>query len=701
MPLKLLHSIDLIPGFTSSKSELLKKSLGIYSIYDLITHYPYRYIDKSKVYSSNEINDQSQYIQLYGTIKNLILVGEGAKARLTGVFQDSHGSIELVWFQGIQWQLKNIDPNSKYIVFGKPQKFGQKYNIVHPEIRKAYESDIEKLSGFQALYSTTETMKKRGLDSNGYSKLVQLVFSQIEKEDLFEFLPQDILHKNNFISYPQALYFIHFPKNNTQIAQSQFRLKFDEFFQIQFNLQKSLSNRIHYQRGFLFPKIDRWFDKFYKEKLPFQLTNAQKRVLKDIRKDTLSHRQMNRLLQGDVGSGKTVVALMTMLMAIDNDFQACMMAPTEILARQHFEGLTEMIGDLPIRIEILTGSTSAKNKKIILDDLLHGKIDILLGTHALIEPTVIFKNLGLVVIDEQHRFGVAQRGALWEKNELPPHVLVMTATPIPRTLAMTLYGDLDYSVIDELPPGRKPIKTVHLFDQKKNQILDFLKTELDKGRQIYIVYPLIEESQKIDLKNLQDGFEELKKTFKAPQYSLTMVHGKMKNDEKNANMKLFVEGKCQILVSTTVIEVGVNVPNASIMMIENADRFGLSQLHQLRGRVGRGAEQSYCFLVTDYKLSLDSRKRMSIMVETNDGFVIAEEDLKLRGPGDIGGTKQSGDIQLKLASITLDAEILTLAQRTARAIVEEDIELKSEKYAPLKLYIQKIKKDLKKWSKIS
>ena len=699
--LKLSSPIESLAGLAPARCESLKKNFQIFTVYDLLHHFPFRYIDKSKVYEVAEVDESLQYIQLYGHISHFQMIGEGPKRRLTAKFRDKSGEIELVWFQGIQYYQKGISPTDFYLLFGKPQKFGNKYTIAHPEIRKALPEDIDKLSGFQPLYPSTEAMKKKGLDSNGIFKIIKQAYTDLDENEIYEFLPLETLKEHQLISFPEAIYQIHFPKTNSQILQSTRRIKFDEFFQIQIQLKRLMAHRILIQKGYFFPSVENYFDKFYHHHLPFPLTNAQKKVLKEIRRDTMHGRQMNRLLQGDVGSGKTIVAFMTMLMAVDNGFQASIMAPTEILARQHFEHIKEYAAKIDIKVDILTGTTKAKDKKRILDELEHGKIDILIGTHALIEPTVVFKNLGLVVIDEQHRFGVAQRAALWKKNELPPHILVMTATPIPRTLAMTLYGDLDYSVIDELPPGRKPISTKHFFYTHKEKCYEFLKGEIEKGRQIYIVYPLIEESAKIDLKNLLDGFEDLKKVFPEPKFSITMVHGKMKNDEKTANMELFVTGKVQILVSTTVIEVGVNVPNASVMLIENADRFGLSQLHQLRGRVGRGADQSYCLLMTEFQLSLEARKRMQVMVESTDGFYIAEEDLKLRGPGDLGGTRQSGDIQLKLASIYKDADLLQLANQVAQEIIDEDSELQSEKYKPLKHYIYKTNKEVKQWGKVS
>jgi ATP-dependent DNA helicase RecG len=701
MPIQFETALLNIPYIVPQKGALLQKYFNIFNVADLLSHYPYRYIDKSKIYTTDELDETLPYIQLYGYIKNLKVVGVGPKARLTATFMDDKGTIELVWFQAVSFHAGNIKSDVKYLIFGRPQKFGNKYSIVHPDRKIASSEEIEHLAGFQAIYSTSETMKKKDMDSEGLSKLMNRIWKDLDRNEVFEYLPHEVISKYQLMSLPDALEKIHFPKNAKEILAAQKRIKFEEFFHLQFKMLQQKTKRKKFEQGFLFPKIDLHFDDFYKNHLPFQLTNAQKNVLRDIRKDTMAGRQMNRLVQGDVGSGKTIVGLMSMLMAIDNGFQACMMAPTEILARQHYEGLSQLLQTMDLQVEILTGSTSAKNKKRILDDLKHGKIDILLGTHALIEPTVIFSNLGLVVIDEQHRFGVAQRGALWEKNSLPPHILVMTATPIPRTLAMTIYGDLDYSVIDELPPGRKPIATRHVFNSKKQEVFHFVRKEIDEGRQVYIVFPLIEESEKMDLKNLEDGYAEIIQLFPSPKYTVAKVHGKMKNDEKNAQMELFVSGKAQILVSTTVIEVGVNVPNASIMVIENAERFGLSQLHQLRGRVGRGADQSYCILMTDYQLSIDGRKRMNIMVETNNGFVIAEEDLKMRGPGDISGTRQSGDVQLKLASVAIDGDILAMSRQVAIQIVEEDSELRTEKYKNLKRYQILRDRNHQKWGRIS
>ncbi len=701
MGIQLNTPVEHIPGILPLKADLLKKNLGVFFVKDLISHYPFRYIDKSKIYQIREVTEQVAFIQLYGKIEDIRIEGEGPKKRLVANFEDPSGEMQLVWFQGIEWHRKNLLAGKKYLIFGKPQKFGRNFSITHPEIKQIDDLSTVDISGFQPVYNTSESMKKKGLDSNGVSKLIKYVFQWLDKGQLFEYLPSEILEKENLKPYPISIFQIHFPKNLQEIAQAQRRIKFEEFFQIQIQLQQSLHTRKTAQRGFVLEKIDTVFNTFYNQYLPFQLTDAQKRVLKDVRRDVVSGRQMNRLIQGDVGSGKTIVALMSMLMAINNGFQACLMAPTEILSKQHFEGISELLKPLNLNVVLLTGSTTAKNKKGLLDDLLHGKIDILIGTHALIEPTVVFKNLGLVVIDEQHRFGVAQRAQLWAKNELPPHVLVMTATPIPRTLAMTLYGDLDYSVIDQLPPGRKPIATKHVFFNKKAQLFHFLKEEIAKGYQVYMVFPLIEESEKIDLKNLVDGFEEIKREFPEPQYNAGMLHGKMKNDEKNEQMALFAAGKTQILVATTVIEVGVNVSNATVMVIVNAERFGLSQLHQLRGRVGRGGDQSFCFLLTDFNLNLDGRKRMQIMTDSSDGFVIAEADLKMRGPGDISGTRQSGDIQLKLASIAEDGEILSLAQRISQEIVQEDPTLQLEKYKYLKFVLERIKKEAKRWSKIS
>lgn len=702
MPILYFNSpIENIPEMTEAKASLLQKSLRIFTIYDLLTHFPYKYIDRSRVYSSSELNEKLQYIQLYGQLNKFNIIGEGKKQRLVAIFSDKSGHVELVWFKGIKWFVRSLKLNQNYLLFGKPQKFGNKYNIVHPEMRLAKPSDVEKMKGYRSIYSSTETMKKRGLDSNGIAKLINITLKNIDKNELNEFLPSDIIKETELMTFKESLKNIHFPSDNNSIELSKKRMKFNEFFNIQIQLKKSQHLRFTVQKGFLFETLGDHFHTFYKKHLPFKLTSAQQRVLKDIRKDTLSNRQMNRLLQGDVGSGKTVVAIISMLIALDNNFQACIMAPTEILAMQHFQGIQSMLKGMNIHVEILTGSTKKKERIELLDNLLHGKIDILIGTHALIEPKVVFKNLGLVVIDEQHRFGVAQRSKLWAKNTLAPHVLVMTATPIPRTLAMTIYGDLDISVIDELPPGRKPVKTMHSFFNKKIECYQFLKREIEKGRQIYIVYPLIEESKKLDLQNLIDGFESLKEIFPSPKYSLAMVHGKMKNEEKSQQMDSFVSGQTNILVSTTVIEVGVNVPNASIMLINNAERFGLSQLHQLRGRVGRGSDQSYCILMTDYKLTHIAKKRMQIMVESNDGFYIAEEDLKLRGPGDISGTRQSGDVVLKLASISQDSDILKLSQDVALKIINKDPLLESEELYSLKNYLKKVIGNLDLWSKIS
>ncbi len=693
--------IELLPSLTAAKAQSLQKDLNIFTVFDLLTHFPFRYIDKSKVYKTSEISDEMPYIQLIGKISDFKQVGIGHKARLTATFEDEAGEIELVWFKGIQWVTKSITEGKEYIVFGKPQRFANKYNIAHPEI-KPYSADLIKDQvGYDPIYSSTEGLKKKYLDSKGIHKLILQILSKLNPALFAESIPVSIIQEHRLISRKDAFKLIHNPSNIADIQAAEFRLKFEELFLLQLQLLKLKANRNVAYKGFVFEKIDHLFDLFYKKYLPYELTNAQKKVLKEIRRDTLSGRQMNRLLQGDVGSGKTIVGLMTMLMAVDNGHQACMMAPTEILAQQHLETIQSIMKDMPIRIALMTGSTKTKDKKYILQQLKEGAIDILIGTHALIEPTVEFKNLGLAVVDEQHKFGVAQRAVLWKKNTLPPHILVMTATPIPRTLAMTLYGDLDASVIDELPPGRKPIKTIHRFDAQRLAVWGFIKEEIQKGRQIYIVYPLIEESALLDHKALMEGFESVLRDFPQPQYNIAMVHGKMKSDEKDHEMQRFIKGEANILVATTVIEVGVNVPNASVMIIESAERFGLSQLHQLRGRVGRGADQSYCILMTKYELSKDARMRMKIMCETANGFVIAEEDLKMRGPGDLQGTRQSGEVDLRISNLAQDGAILQSARDAAHSIIDQDPDLKLLHHQPLLNFLLQHKNMNKGWSKIS
>jgi ATP-dependent DNA helicase RecG len=663
-----------LQGVGPKRAEILGKEANIASYEDLLYYFPYKYVDRSRFYSVSEIDGNMPYIQLKGRIVFFDTVGEGRARRLVGKFTDGTGTIDLVWFQGIKYVTEKYKTGQEYIVFGKPAEFAHACNIVHPDIDPV-ENAAQVANGLVPFYNTTERMKKAFLHSRAIQNLQFTLLTNLDWR-IPETLPGGILSKLKMMSLSEAMKNIHFPESAETLRRAQLRLKFDELFYIQLNILRTATLRRGKLKGIVFPAVGDIFNTFYRDCLPFELTDAQKRVIREMRADMRGGRQMNRLLQGDVGSGKTLVALMTMLLAIDNGYQACMMAPTEILAGQHFATIKEFLRDMRVRVELLTGSTAKKKRAALLPDLAAGGIDILVGTHALIEDTVVFKSLGLAVIDEQHRFGVEQRSKLWTKNRQLPHVLIMTATPIPRTLAMTLYGDLDVSVIDELPPGRKPVKTVHRYDTKKAELFDFLRAEIAKGRQVYVVYPLIEENEKLDYKNLEEGFETFQEVF--PEYRVCMVHGKMKAAEKEAAMSLFVSGEARILVSTTVIEVGVNVPNASVMVIESAERFGLSQLHQLRGRVGRGAEQSYCILVTSYKLSNETRKRLEIMVGSNDGFEIAEADLKLRGAGDLEGTQQSGDgLFLKIANLASDGQILQYARDVARNILDEDPELET------------------------
>ena len=675
----LKQEIKYLQGVGPVRAEILNKELGIHTLMDLLTYYPYKYVDRTHIINISDIDGNMPYVQLKGTILSTGTTGEGRGKRALARFTDGTGVIELVWFAGLKYATKNLKLNTQYIVFGKPTLFGGHINIAHPEIEvatPAKHSDTQQSTTsslrFVPSYNTTERMKKSGLTSQAVSNLTTNLFRLFAKP-FAETLPQHIISRYHLISYDQAIRNIHFPHDAQTLRQAQERLKFEELFYVQMNILRYTRDRIKKYKGIPFPRVGDAFNQFYSQYLPFSLTNAQKRVIREIHTDMSSGRQMNRLLQGDVGSGKTLVALMCALLAIDNDCQTCIMAPTEILAEQHLETLRTLLSQMPIRVELLTGSIKGKKREKVLHDLINGDINILVGTHAVIEDNVVFQKLGLVIIDEQHRFGVAQRAKLWNKNLTPPHVLVMTATPIPRTLAMTLYGDLDVSVIDELPPGRKPIKTLHLFDAHRTRINQLIQQEIEKGQQVYIVYPLIKESEKIDLKNLEEGYKQICETF--PQYKVSKVHGKMKPAEKDLEMQRFAEKETQILVSTTVIEVGVNVPNASVMVIENAERFGLSQLHQLRGRVGRGAEQSYCLLITKFQLANDTRRRLQIMVESNDGFEIAEQDLKLRGPGDLEGTQQSGmAFDLKISNLAKDGQILTLAREAAQSIVDTDTE---------------------------
>ena len=669
------RSIMYLPGVGPKKAEILQKEAGISSYEDMLFYFPYKYIDRSRFYKVAEVTGDMPYIQMKGRILFFDTVGEGRTRRLIGKFTDGTGTIDLVWFKGINYVLDKIKTGVDYIVFGKPTEFGHIYNIPHPDIDPLDQADTV-ANGLTPFYNTSAKMKKSFLNSRAIQTLQYTLLSGLNWT-LPETLPPDVLNRIRMMSFPEAIRNVHFPESVDKLRKAQLRLKFDELFFIQLNILRTSNLRKLKLRGIVFPSVGDYFNTFYKEYLPFELTNAQKRVVREIRADMGSGRQMNRLLQGDVGSGKTLVALLSMLLAVDNHCQACMMAPTEILATQHYATVMGFLKDMDIKVALLTGSTKKKERNKILPAIASGEIQLVIGTHALIEETVVFSSLGLAIIDEQHRFGVEQRSRLWTKNAVVPHVLVMTATPIPRTLAMTLYGDLDVSVIDELPPGRKPIQTVHRYDNKKAQLYDFLRKEIGQGRQVYVVYPLIEGSEKLDYKNLEEGFETFKEVF--PEYKVCMVHGKMKAADKEAEMQKFISGEAQILMATTVIEVGVNVPNASVMVIESAERFGLSQLHQLRGRVGRGAEQSYCVLVSSYKLSNETRKRLEIMVSSNNGFEIAEADLRLRGHGDLEGTRQSGEgIDLKIANLAADGQILQYARDIAQDVLNEDPDLLSE-----------------------
>lgn len=676
------------------RAALLSGELNVRSLYDLLYYFPYKYIDRSRVFKVSELGSQLQHVQLVGEIRSFEEMGEGAARRLVAHFTDGTAFVDLVWFKGIKYIRNRLRLSTRYVVFGKPSMFNGRVNIAHPDVDDASTLQLSSM-GLQPYYNTTEKMKRHGLNSNAMAKLVQNLFTLLSFE-IPETLSDDIIRKHGLMSLDDALRIIHFPKNTKELQLAQYRLKFEELFYIQLNILQYARERQMRYLGHRFAKVGDMFNRFYRENLPFELTGAQKRVVREIRTDVNSNRQMNRLLQGDVGSGKTLVALLSMLLAKDNGYQACILAPTEILAEQHFATIHRMLGGLPVRVGLLTGSTKQKERTPLFQALEAGEVDILVGTHAVLEDNVLFYNLGLVVIDEQHRFGVVQRAKMWTKNSIPPHILVMTATPIPRTLAMTLYGDLDVSVIDELPPGRKPITTTHIFRNRADSMYSFIHKQLQEGRQVYVVYPLISESEKLDLKNLEDGYRQLCNIF--CDYRLSKLHGKMKPKEKDEEMRRFASGETQILVSTTVIEVGVDVPNASVMVIENAERFGLSQLHQLRGRVGRGASQSYCILVTDYKLSEDTRKRMEIMTTSNDGFEIAEADLKLRGPGDMEGTQQSGiAFDLKIANLARDEQLLQYVREVARGVVNADPEHNSPLYQVVWNRLRTIK-NMKNWN---
>lgn len=695
------QDIKFLTGVGPKRAELLNKELDINTFYDLLTYYPYKYIDRSKFYTCRQINSDLSYIQLRGKIRNFRMEGLRGRKRLMAEFYDHEGSISLLWFHGIKWIKDSISEDREYIVFGKPSIYQRQIHLIHPEIDDLSKKEGKLTSGLQALYSTTEKLKTSYITSKTIQKLQQNLLQKIAGQ-IQETLPSYLVKKLNLLPRKEALINIHFPGNAELLKKATFRLKFEELFYIQLNLLNLKSNREQKFNGYVFSKVGEHLNNFYHQYLPFNLTDAQKRVIREIRMDLGSGKQMNRLLQGDVGSGKTLVAFMSILIALDNGYQTCLMAPTEILAKQHLATLSKFTEKLNISISLLTGSTKKAERKIIHENLQNGQLSIIVGTHALLEETVLFQNLGLVIIDEQHRFGVAQRSKLWKKNVHPPHVLVMTATPIPRTLAMTLYGDLDVSVIDELPPGRKPVKTLHYYDSQRNRVFGFIRKQIEAGQQIFIVYPLIKESEKMDYKDLEDGYESISRAFPPPKYSVSVVHGKMKPDEKEISMQHFVAGRTHIMVATTVIEVGVDIPRASVMVIESAERFGLSQLHQLRGRVGRGSAQSYCVLMSSVKLSTEAKKRLQTMVRTNDGFEIAEVDLKLRGPGDIEGTQQSGiAFNLKIASLGQDGQILQYARNMAEQILEKDPKLVHPENNILVSQLRTLKNTSVNWSIIS
>ena len=693
------RDIKYLQGVGPQRAAILNKELNIYSFRDLLYYFPYKYVDRSRLYYIHEIDGNMPYIQLKGQVLSFETIGEGRQRRLVGHFSDGTGVVDLVWFQGLKFVMGRYKAHEEYIVFGKPTVFNGRINIAHPDIDPAEELTLSSM-GLQPYYNTTEKMKRSNLNSHALEKLMKNLFGALQKDIIEETLSPQLVAQHRLMSLTDALYNIHFPQNPDLLRKAQYRLKFEELFYVQLNILRYTKERRNKFRGLVFGRVGEIFNTFYSQNLPFQLTGAQKRVIKEMRRDMGSGRQMNRLLQGDVGSGKTLVALMTMLIALDNGYQACMMAPTEILATQHYETICRFLAGMNVRVELLTGNVKGKRRETILKDLVTGDVQILIGTHAVIEDTVNFSSLGLVVIDEQHRFGVAQRAKLWAKNTCPPHVLVMTATPIPRTLAMTLYGDLDVSVIDELPPGRKPIQTIHQFDNRRASMYAFIRKQIQEGRQAYIVYPLIQESEKMDIKNLEDGYMHICEEF--PEYKVSKVHGKMKPTEKDEEMQRFLANETQIMVATTVIEVGVNVPNASVMVIENAERFGLSQLHQLRGRVGRGADQSYCILVTGYKLTEETRKRIEIMVQTNDGFEIAEADLKLRGPGDLKGTQQSGvAFDLKIADIARDGQLLQYVREIAERLLDADPNGERPENAIVWQQLKELRKKNVNWSVIS
>lgn len=700
-PASILSSpIEYLHGISAIRGDMLRKELEIFTWKDMLDHFPLRHVDKTRVDFISGLSSAKEYAQVAGTLISLEIVGVKRARRLVGQLRDKTGIIELVWFQGIQWVEKSLEIGHQYLVFGRLGFFMGKPQLAHPEMEN-YTPDMSAgKSLLEPVYPSTEKLKARGLHGKALGKFTREIIDRISVQDLPENLPQALLDKFRMIGRFDAYRYIHFPASEDQYRQAVRRLKFEELFYAQLGIQLVRMERLRFSKGWVFEKVGTLFNDFYENHLPFELTNAQKNVIRDIRKDTASGKQMNRLLQGDVGSGKTMVALLSMLIAADNGFQSVMMAPTEILAQQHYNSISAYLDGLPVQVGLLTGSTPARERKTILQSAEDGTMQILIGTHAIIEDKVQFKNLGFAVVDEQHKFGVAQRAQLWKKNSLPPHILVMTATPIPRTLALTAYGDLDYSVINELPPGRKPITTSHKTEHARPQVMDFIRQQIALGRQAYIIYPLIEESSKLDYENLMKGFEEVKSFFPEPKYWISMVHGKMPAEQKEVNMQRFVRGETQIMVGTTVIEVGVNVPNASVMVIESAEKFGLSQLHQLRGRVGRGAEQSYCILLSGSRLGQDARERLKIMASTNDGFVIAEKDLELRGPGDIEGTRQSGMLSFKLANIVQDRTVLEAARDAVEDLLNNDPDITFPENLPIRQYLQQ-RKDKTRWARIA
>ncbi len=706
------QSLEYIKGIGPQRADLLRKELGIYTLGDMLGHIPFRYVDKTKFHKIKEVVSEEEAVQLRGVVREIETLGEGKGKRLQAKFRDQTGMLKLVWFQGINFMEKNIKIGAEYIVYGKPQFFRDEASIVHPEMDLVTPELATAVlpATMEPVYHTTETMKKRLCDSKGVRKMMQSLFEKITPDFLPENLSSELVRKFKFIGRYQAYKQLHFPKNEGELQAAYRRLKFEELFFMQLRLLQLRGTRDENVRGIQFLKVGEYFNDFYKNQLPFELTDAQKKVMREIRRDLGVGKQMNRLIQGDVGSGKTVVALMSMLLALDNDTQACLMAPTEILAQQHYEGISGLLKNSNVKVALLTGSTRTKARREALAGIASGEIQIAIGTHALIEDTVVFKYLGLAVIDEQHRFGVAQRASLWKKNAqspqtekavYPPHVLVMSATPIPRTLAMTLYGDLDVSVIDQLPPGRKPIETMHKYDSQRERVYGFIREEIKKGRQAYIVYPLIEENEKLDLASLMQGYEDVQSYFPLPEYQISILHGKMKPADKEFEMQRFIKNQTQIMVATTVIEVGVNVPNASIMVIENTERFGLAQLHQLRGRVGRGADQSYCILMSSFKLSQEGKFRIETMVRTTDGFQIAEADMTLRGAGNIEGTQQSGVLSLKIADLTKDGEVLRVAREFAANVLADDLHLKKPENEPMRDYLNRQNTHTRGWAKIS